>query len=188
MNQTLMIISDQEPASTIQGNFQHTQSLVPDDHVTCTDDVSLHHAAVSSGDFGQVALLKTERKLTDQEKFALISNHFVPSRAYKFPSRVVGSHSRTFQHNWLDKFNGLVYSELQNGGYYMYCVLFAKEGGRSNTLGALVNTPLIDFKRATEKLNIHFAKKFHIESVEAAESFFTDKLITQNSGFLDNYS
>ena len=55
----------------------------------------------------------------------------------------------------------------------MYCVLFAKEGGRINTLGALVNMPLIDFKRGTEKINIHFAKKFHIESVEAAESFVT---------------
>ena len=163
-------ISDEEPSSTsCQGNFQHTQSLVPDD-VSCTDDTPLH-AAVSSGDFGQVALLKTERKLTDQEKFALLSNHFVPSRAYKFPSRDFGSRSHTFQHNWLNKFNGLVYSESQNGGYCMYCVLFAKEGGRINTLGALVNTPLIDFKRATEKLTSHFAKKFHIESVETAESF-----------------
>lgn len=128
------------------------------------------HVAVSSGDFGQVAILKTERKLTDHEKFALLSRHFVPHRTYKFPTRNVGGRDRAFQQSWLDKYNGLVYSESQNGGYCMYCVLFAREGGRI-TLGALVNSPLIDFKRATEKLAIHFSKKFHIESLQTAESF-----------------
>ena len=58
-------------------------------------------------------------------------------------------------------------------GYCKHCVLFAR-GGPTNpikALGALVNKPLIDFKRATEKLSDHFAKKFHKTAVELAESF-----------------
>ena len=42
------------------------------------------------------------------------------------------------------------------------------------TLGDLVNRPLIDFKRATEKLSDHFrGKKFHKASLEAATRFDT---------------
>ena len=55
----------------------------------------------------------------------------------------------------------------------MYCVLFAKEGSQVN-LGLLVNRPLTDFKRATEKLADHFCnKKFHKKALETAASFTT---------------
>ena len=105
--------------------------------------------------------LKSNRILTENEKFFLLTN---PPRNFNFPCRLIGGH---FQWNWLGKFNGLVYSEYDNGGY---CVLFAR-GGPIKALGALVNKPLIDFKRATEKLSDHFAKKFHKTAVELAESF-----------------
>ena len=85
------------------------------------------------------------RKLTDHEKYLLLTNHFVPPRNYQFPPRLVGGLIRHFQWNWLKKFNGLVYSESEDGGYCMYCVLFAR-GSSALELGALVNRPLIDFK------------------------------------------
>ena len=54
-----------------------------------------------------------------------------------------------------------------------YCVLFVREGPKIK-VGALVNRPLIDFKRATEKLADHFfSKTFHKESLETAASFTT---------------
>ena len=73
-----------------------------------------------------------------------MKSHFVPPCNYKFLTRNVGGRGRCFQHSWLEKHNGLVYSELQDGGYCKYCVLFARDG-LNITLGALVNRPLIDF-------------------------------------------
>ena len=50
-------------------------------------------------------------------------------------------------------------------------MLFARDGPKIK-LGVLVNQPLFDFKRATEKLADHFfSKKFHKESLETAASF-----------------
>lgn len=128
------------------------------------------HIAISSGDFGKVVGLKLNRKLTDHEKYLFLTNHFVPPRNYQFPPRLVGGLNRHFQWNWLQKFNGLVYSESENGGYCKYCVLFAR-GSSALALGTLVTRPLIDFKRATEKISDHFQKKFHKAAVQEAESF-----------------
>ena len=58
-------------------------------------------------------------------------------------------------------------------------MLFAKDSPKVQ-LGTLVNRPLIDFKRATEKLADHFfTKKFHKEALEAAESF---TMVMKNPG------
>ena len=115
--------------------------------------------------------LKGIRKLTDHEKHFLLTKHFIPTRNYKFPARFIGGRNRHFQHSWLDQYNGLVYSESEDGGYCKYCALFAREAPTLE-LGVLVNRPLIDFKRATEKIHDHFcSKKFHKEAVEAAAAF-----------------
>ena len=82
------------------------------------------HPAVSSGDFGRITELKKERALVDQEKYYLLKNHFRPNSPYRFPSRLYGSRHRSFQHSWLTQFNGLVYSEIDQGGYCKYCVMF----------------------------------------------------------------
>ena len=137
---------------------------------TC-DNSSELHPAVSSGDFGKVVLLKADRNLTDHEKFTLLTKHFIPPRSYKFPARPVSGRNRHFQQNWLDQYDGLVYSESEDGGYCKYCVLFARDGPTME-LGVLVNRPLIDFKRATEKLAEHFhGRKFHKAALEAAQVF-----------------
>ncbi len=72
------------------------------------------NTAVNSGDFGKVVQqLKSNRILTENEKFFLLTNHFVPPRNFNFPCRLIGGVSRHFQWNWLGKFNGLVYSEYE---------------------------------------------------------------------------
>ena len=115
--------------------------------------------------------LKANRKLTDHEKLIVLTKHFIPPRSYKFAARFISGRNRHFQQSWLDQHNGLVYSESEDGGYCKYCVLFARDG-TTMELGVFVNRPLIDFKRATEKLSDHFRnKKFHKTSVQAAATF-----------------
>ena len=123
----------------------------------------------------RVVQLKALRKLTDNEKLVLLKQHFVPSRNYKFPTRSFHGHCRHFQQRWLEQYNGLVYSESEDGGYCKFCVLFGKCGPTAKELGVLVNRPLTNFRKATEKLGEHFhclkGKKYHQAALEAATAF-----------------
>ena len=71
---------------------------------------------IRSGDFGKVVNLKACRNLTDEEKYYLLKHHFIPAQNYKFPPRHFSGRPRFFQNNWLSHYNGLVYSESDNGG------------------------------------------------------------------------
>ena len=81
------------------------------------------------------------------------------SAACKFPSGVINGVKRHFQFNWLGKYNGLVYSETEDGGFCKFCMLFAKCGPTTNKLEVLVSKPLTDFKHGVEKLDKHFNNK-----------------------------
>ena len=110
--------------------------------------------AVISGDFSRVVDLKKVRKLSDQERYHLLTNHFHPAYNYSFPSVLYGNHKRCFQYNWLLKYNGLVYSVIENGGYCYckYCILFDKASPRS-VPSVLMTLPLT---KVSEKLREHF--------------------------------
>ena len=47
------------------------------------------HPAILSGDFGMVVKLKSERNLTDNEKYVMLKRHFIPAASYKFSCRSV---------------------------------------------------------------------------------------------------
>ena len=99
-----------------------------------------------------------------------------PSSTYQFPLLEYGKQKRSFQHRWLTRYNGLVYSELDQGGDCKFCVLFGESA--SSVAGILVSRPLTNLQKASEKLREHFegigsgkAKKYHLQAVEKAELF-----------------
>ena len=113
--------------------------------------------AVSSGDFKRVLELKKQRQLTDSEKYHLLTHHFKPSSTYQFPLFQYGKQKRSFQHTWLSRYNGLVYSELDKGGYCKYCVLFGQCAySVTSFVGVLISRPLTNFQKASAKLREHF--------------------------------
>ena len=73
--------------------------------------------------------------------------HYVPSINHKFPTHVINKIHRHFQHRWLEKNPGLVYSESQSGGYCKYCVLFGKTEPTVKELGVFVTRPFTNFKK-----------------------------------------
>ena len=79
--------------------------------------------------------------------------HFSSNTLYlvlvMFPTK---GKERRFQHSWLQKFPGLVYSESENGGFSQYCILFGRCAASVKELGVLVCRPLINFKKVTEIL------------------------------------
>ena len=99
------------------------------------------HPAISSGDIGRVVKLKSERNLTDNEKYVLLKKLFIPAASYKFPCHSINGQKRSFQHSCLSRYNGLVYSESQDGGYCKFCVMFGKCECSVNEFGVLVVRP-----------------------------------------------
>ena len=142
------------------------------DQASCSEVHSCLCANVRSGDLAKIVHLKGQRPLTNQEKMYILEHCFVPRTGYNFPNRIINGCKRQFHHKWLEKYNGLAYSESADGGYCKYCVLFARCGPTVVQLGVLVNKPLTNFKKATEKLDKHFFEcQFHKSAVEAAMMF-----------------
>lgn len=143
------------------------------------------HPAVLSGDLGRVVELKRERPLTKHEQYHVLTKHFVPPASYRFPSVQFGKQKRSFQHSWLNLYNGLVYSEKEKGGYCKFCVLFSQDPYSVHSLNStLVTCPFTNFKKASDKFREHFsgtsgnsAHKYHLQAVETAQSF---KAVTEN--------
>ena len=138
----------------------------------CTSHDTLH-PDISSGDIGKVVNLKSMGYfLSDYEKDYLLKNSFVPCSGYQFPVRSISGINHRFQHNWLSKYNGLVFSESENGGFCKFCVLFAEPSPTVKVFGIIINKPLTNFKKASERLNDHFGSaKFHKAAVEKARLF-----------------
>ena len=139
-------------------------------------DIGLLDHAVSSGDFRRVLDLKNQRNLTDNEKYHLLTSHFQPSSAYRFPLLQCGKQKHSFKHSWLSHHNGLVYSELDKGGYCKYYILFGQSAfSVPNLTGTLISHPLTNIQKASEKLREHFEGigngKYHLAAVERAEGF-----------------
>jgi len=136
-----------------------------------SDSLSIERAQstsnLQSGDFGVAVQLKKSWGLTEPEKYFLLTKHFVPSCTY-VPSKTYSNRQWSFQRSWLQKYNGLVYSEQDCGCYCKFCVLFADyRDARITTYGALVTN-----WKATRKLSDHFGKaKYHAEAVELASNF-----------------
>ena len=112
--------------------------------------------------------------LSNNEKYQLLTQPFIPPKHYKFPQCNKYGKNRSFQINWLEKYNGLVYSPSLQGGLCKYCILFAKT---RESLGTFVNSPFTELWKASEKLKQHFCKEkemgkeTHRHAMEAALHF-----------------
>ena len=166
-----MVISSQSEAlSTTPEGITDSVTL----SVSACDSSGEINPVIQSGDFGQIVKLKAQRSLTEDKKYCLMKHHFVPSKSYNFPAHGFVDCQRHFQGSWLDKYNGLVYSESDDGGYCKFCVLFVHCQPSVSELGVLVNRPLTNLKKATEKLMNHFIseeRKSHHEAVQIALTF-----------------
>lgn len=106
--------------------------------------------------------------VADHEKYQFIIHHFSPDVKYKFPkSSTTGS---SFQHQWLVRYPWLKYSEQEDGGYCLPCVMFYSKNFRAQA-GVLVSYALTHFKHAIDSLKKHEQKDYHKEAVVKMESF-----------------
>ena len=163
-----------------QSSSEHTEIPVGGEQGSfsgdTSDDSSPPQAAVTScvlgagsGDPGDVAAyIGDSARISDDRKYQLLVKHFKPCPDYKFPK---GAYGRTFQYQWLQHFQWLVYSKQENGGFCLPCVLFATFGYNQSTLGVLVRRPLTAFSKALELFRKHAASNHHQTAVVRADEF-----------------
>ena len=105
--------------------------------------------------------------LTETEKYHFYCNHFTPGIDFKFPRE----HSRSFQHQYLRRYKWLVYSQQQNGGYCLPCVLFAQSTDARKGKGMFVETAFTNFRKAYDICNAHADRQYHKDAVVACDAF-----------------
>lgn len=65
------------------------------------------------------------KNISDTMKNDLLTNPWTPDNNYNFPKE--GTRNLRFKHYWLNSYEWLVYSEVENGALCKYCVVFANE-------------------------------------------------------------
>eukprot|EP00102_Acyrthosiphon_pisum_P022512 XP_016659722.1 PREDICTED: uncharacterized protein LOC100575311 [Acyrthosiphon pisum] len=120
-----------------------------------------------------IALFVKQALLTDEEKYLVLSNVWVPNANYKFPVKEKNkSRGLKFQHKWLIEFNWLAYSEIKGGAFCKQCVLFATSGGIGNQpLKQLVKEVFDSWKKAKEVFRAHFVLEYHTLSILKSDEF-----------------
>ncbi|KAF0751280.1 zinc finger MYM-type protein 1-like [Aphis craccivora] len=112
-------------------------------------------------------------KLIEITKLILVKP-WIPPTTYAFPIIEQNKKKRKlkFQYKWLTTYNWLVYSELQEGAFCKFCLVFATNSGiGQQKSGALTLTAFINWKKSKEAFNDHSNYDYHKVSVAKAEWF-----------------
>ena len=108
------------------------------------------------------------QKLSDEEKYNLYRNVFVPNKDYIFPKT-----NRLFLYKWLRMFPWLSYSPAEDGAYCLPCLLFG--GDEETTIRKLLYEPVTHWPAAVSSF------KKHINAVKGVHSACMPKFYTMLS-------
>ena len=112
-------------------------------------------------------LTKRRTSLTEQEKYYFYSHRFIPDVSYQFPLK----DGRGFLHRYLTRYSWLSYSQKENGGYCMPCVLFAKSIDIRKGRGVFIETAFTNFKKMYEMCDFHAAREYHKDAIAVCDAF-----------------
>ena len=153
--------------------------------MAATNSVSISTSATSSGcsvhihtshasdpsDSGYLDIMQYNRTGTfcNKECLELLQHTWKLPLGYTFPYRSFGDKQRRFNPDWLSRYNFLRYSKSQDGIVCVYCYFF-----RPNDSGALISSPLSDWKNIGHLLQKHLGDphtSLHSAAAKRAESF-----------------
>ncbi|XP_008190126.1 zinc finger MYM-type protein 1-like [Acyrthosiphon pisum] len=111
--------------------------------------------------------------ISNENKYNLIKNPWIPSENFKFPLVVQGNKNRKFQRDWLNKFLWLSYSAKDCGAYFRLCVLFGRDVGGlgDQKLGVLTLQPLSKYKNAVADFKKHSTLNYHALAIVKSDHF-----------------
>jgi len=101
--------------------------------------------------------------LTDADRRKVLYNCWSPPSGFSFPYVTVGAQNRSFQKQWLNEFTWLAYSNIYNGAFCKWCVVFAPQtvSRSAKPPGSLVSGPHCNYKKAKEHYNNHQNCHYH---------------------------
>ena len=108
--------------------------------------------------------------LTDMQKLSIIEKIWSPGESHVFPAST--PRNLRFQNSWLKRFKWLAYSQVEDGAFCKYCVLFGNKSGMGRgrqTLGTLCAKKFDNWKKALDRFKEHELSNYHGESVMIAE-------------------
>ena len=93
--------------------------------------------------------------LTDADRRKVLSNCWSPPAGFSFPYVTVGAQHQSFQKQWLNEFAWLTYSNIYNGAFCKWCVVFAPQtvSRSAKRPCLLVSVPQCNYKKAKEHYN-----------------------------------
>ncbi len=112
-------------------------------------------------------MAKKRNSLTERDKYSFYCNRFTPDINYKFPR----DGSRGFLYRYLSKYSWLAYSQVENGGFCLPCVLFARTTDTRKGKGVFVETAFTNFKKIYEMCDLHAAREYHKDAIVVCDAF-----------------
>lgn len=138
----------------------------------CVADPALisvdHTNVLSNNDLGH--FIETYSQISEDKKFDLLTNPWMPSKHYNFKNDVEDS-KRPFLFKWFSQYPWLVYSELLKGALCLTCVLFRPRVIHGSCFGSFITSSFVNHKKFIEKANQHEKNKWHIESFIRSKDF-----------------
>jgi ribosomal protein L20 len=156
--------------STSNSNFCSTEM----EHQNTT--ASLSQTQENPGPINDISLF-CNRVLSHAEKVTVtvLNNIWSPDVSYSFPVIKSGRKEKKlkFQYSWLSRWNWLAYSEVENGAYCKFCIVFSKAGAgiNSQSLGALSKKKFDNWKKAIDTFEKHSHAQYHLQSLADADYF-----------------
>jgi hypothetical protein len=108
------------------------------------------------------------QSMGSSQKYQLLTNHFVPSSTFAFPKVFDSGCNRSFKVKWLERYPWLVYSKALDGGFCIYCALFAKERSKYSVL---VNKPFTKWVKVNKIVSAHASNKYHNNALVDARAY-----------------
>ena len=103
----------------------------------------------------------TINSLSPSKKYNLLTNHKKPSRQNRFPTTYIGGCNRSFRPSWLEEHPWMVYSEIVDGVFCIYCALFLSQTSK----GSFVSHPFRLWNKKGEKAKQHETSAYHKSAV-----------------------
>lgn len=163
---TSWLVKDPEPNEEI--NIENNDEPIVEKDSDELLDESLSDAPTQKDDIGFYIGIKC----SDEEKYWLLKNRWIPKENYKFPAST--NRNLRFQRNWLLGFPWLSYSVKFDGAFCQFCFLFSQsEGGKGKhvALKSFVTEPFKDWKHAKEQFRSHQKCEYHNNCVISAQHF-----------------
>ncbi|CAF1146724.1 unnamed protein product [Rotaria sordida] len=178
--QTLVFNESQQPERVQQQQISSDQSIssIPTTSDQDTETSSFTSILTNENDIG----LFVGNKISDENMYRLLTNHFEPNDQFKWPYSESNSmkngqnvtEKRYLNKSHLDNHKWLKYSLNKKGLYCVPCALFSTTTKQIETFGKLVNKPLNDYKRLFGKhgyITVHSRSKYHQNNMSKAEQF-----------------